>query len=172
MEDSDCTYGEDTGALPGGTFTSWVEDKVFAWSDSPTPARFASDLLCVAVIMATATLVGFAFLPFGMETCVVIIYVLAVLCASLLTVGRIHCVIASVVSVLLYNFMFVSPRFSFKAWGSAYPVTFAVMFAVSLVASSVAVTLRRELHASRLAYRRTRVVLEADKALRRCETAE
>ena len=172
MEDNDCTYGEDTGALPGGTFTSWVEDKVFAWSDSPTPARFTSDLLCVAVIMATATFVGFAFLPFGMETCIVIIYVLAVLCASLLTVRRIHCVIASVVSVLLYNFMFVSPRFSFKAWGSAYPVTFAVMFAVSLVASSVAVTLRRELHASRLAYRRTRVVLEADKALRRCETAE
>ena len=73
MEDNDCTYGEDTGALPGGTFTMWAEDKVFAWSDSPTPARFASDLLCVAAIMATATLVGFAFLPFGMETCVVII---------------------------------------------------------------------------------------------------
>ena len=148
----------------------WLKNKAFEWSDKPTPARNARDLLCTLLLMVVATLVGFVFHAFDMEACIVITYVLAVLCASLLTVGRVHCLFASAVSVLLYNYLFTTPRFSLTAWGTAYPATFAVMFVVGFVASAVAMSLRSELHASRVAYNRTRVILEADEALRRCTT--
>ena len=148
----------------------WLKNKAFEWSDKPTPARNARDLLCTLLLMVVATLVGFVFHAFDMEACIVITYVLAVLCASLLTVGRVHCLFASAVSVLLYNYLFTTPRFSLTAWGTAYPATFAVMFVVGFVASAVAMSLRSELHASRVAYNRTRVILDADEALRRCTT--
>ena len=149
---------------------SWLESKVFAWSDDPTPKRYAIDLACIFLFLVTATLVGFAFFAFDMEACIVVTYVLAVLCISLLTVKRAYCLVASALSALLYNYFFTTPRFSLTAWGRAYPATFAVMFAVALIASTVAMTLRRELHASHTAYRRTKIMLEADEAFRRCET--
>ena len=160
---------EPAASAPGA---SWLKSKAFAWSDNPTPARHARDLAATLLLMALATLVSLAFFAFKMEACIVITYVLAVLCASLLTAGRVYCLFASAVSVLLYNYFFTTPRFSLTAWGNAYPATFAVMFVVGLIASTVAMSLRSELHASREAYERTRVILEADEALRRCTTRE
>ena len=164
------TGTDDTMVGPSAPSANWLRNKAFAWSDDPTPARYARDFACTLLLMALATLVSLAFYAFRMEACIVITYVLAVLCASLLTVGRVHCLFASAFSVVLYNYFFTTPRFSLTAWGTAYPATFAVMFIVALVASTVAMTLRSELHASREAFNRTRVILEADRALRRCTT--
>ena len=167
---------ERRGQLGGGeraqTRISWFESKVFAWSDNPSPERYVFDFVCASLFLVLATLIGAAFFAFDMEACIVVTYVLAVLCISLLTVGRAYCFVASALSALLYNYFFTIPRFSLTAWGRAYPATFAVMFAVALIASTVAMTLRRELHASHTAYRRTKIILEADEAFRRCETRE
>lgn len=154
------------------SIVSWFEQRVFAWSDNPTPKRFATDTLIVFLTMLLATVLGVIFYSLDMEACIVITYVLAVLCVSLLTVGRLHCLVASALAVLFYNFFFTRPRFSLTAWGRTYPATFVVMFVVAFIASAVAVTLRREVHASQLAYRRTQIILEADEALRRCSTRE
>lgn len=154
------------------SIVSWFEQRVFAWSDKPTPKRFATDTLIVFLTMLLATVLGAIFYDLDMEACIVITYVLAVLCVSLLTVGRLHCLVASALAVLFYNFFFTRPRFSLTAWGRTYPATFVVMFVVAFIASAVAVTLRREVHASQLAYRRTQIILEADEALRRCSTRE
>ena len=164
--------GKSNGSVRSQTGISWFESKVFAWSDNPSPERHVFDFVCAFLFLVLATLIGDVFFAFDMEACIVITYVLAVLCISLLTVGRAYCFVASALSALLYNYFFTIPRFSLTAWGSAYPATFAVMFAVALVASTVAMTLRRELHASHMAYRRTKIILEADEVFRRCETRE
>ena len=121
--------------------------------------------------MLLATVLGAIFYNLDMEACIVITYVLAVLCVCLLTVGTPPLPRGPALAVLFYNF-FTLPRFSLTAWGRTYPATFVVMFVVAFIASAVAVTLRREVHASQLAYRRTQIILEADEALRRCSTRE
>ena len=77
------------------SIVSWFEQRVFAWSDNPTPKRFATDTLIVFLTMLLATVLGAIFYDLDMEACIVITYVLAVLCVSLLTVGRLHCLVAS-----------------------------------------------------------------------------
>ena len=106
------TGTDDTMVRPGAPSANWLRNKAFAWSDDPTPARYARDFACTLLLMALATLVSLAFYAFRMEACIVITYVLAVLCASLLTVGRVHCLFASAFSVVLYNYFFTTPRFS------------------------------------------------------------
>ena len=103
------------------SIVSWFEQRVFAWSDKPTPKRFATDTLIVFLTMLLATVLGAIFYDLDMEACIVITYVLAVLCVSLLTVGRLHCLVASALAVLFYNFFFTHPRFSLTAWGRTYP---------------------------------------------------
>ena len=80
--------GKSNGSVKSQTGISWFESKVFAWSDNPSPRRHMVDFACAFLFLVLATLIGDAFFAFDMEACIVITYVLAVLCISLLTVGR------------------------------------------------------------------------------------
>ena len=131
--------GKSNGSVRSQTGISWFENRAFAWSDNPSPERHVFDFVCASLFLVLATLVGAVFFAFDMEACIVVTYVLAVLCISLLTVGRVYCFVASALSALLYNYFFTIPRFSLTAWGSAYPATFAVMFcACSVIVSTLA----------------------------------
>ena len=143
---------------------------IFAWSDNPTPDRDLADLALDLTALAAATVIGLAFDALGLGTCVVIVYVLAVQVIALVTLRRIHCVLGSAAAVALYNFFFASPRHSLTAWGAAYPGTFAVMFVTALASSYLAMTLRREVHRSREAQRRSSVLLETNRLLQGCES--
>ncbi len=51
---------------------------------------------------------------------------LGVLITAILTKSKICWVLSSVASVLVFNFLFTEPKFSFLAYGSGYPVTFVL----------------------------------------------
>ena len=59
-------------------------------------------------------LLGFA------EANIITVYVLAVLIISVVTVNRIYSLIASVVSVLIFNFLFTYPKFTLHAVSDKY----------------------------------------------------
>ncbi len=141
----------------------------FGWSDSPSPSRDLTDIALGLAAMLVATLVGLAFDSFGLETCVVIAYVLAVQVTALFTLRRIHCLLESALAVALYNYFFTVPRHSLTAWGATYPGTFAVMFVGTLISSYAAMALRREVHRSREAQRRSTVMLQTNRLLQGCE---
>ena len=67
--------------------------------------------------------------------------------------GRGPSVLSSFLSVVLFDFCFVPPRFSFAVSDSQYLITFAVMLLVALVISSMTVNIR---HQARVAGRRER----------------
>ncbi len=142
----------------------------FDWSGDTTPGRDMGDLALALCALLVATLVGLAFDALGLDACIVIAYVLAVQVIALVTLRRIHCLLGSAIAVALYNFFFTSPRHSLTTWGAAYPGTFAVMFVAALVSSYVAMTLRREVHRSREAQRRSAVLLETNRLLQGCES--
>lgn len=130
-------------------------DGPFAWSDTPTPGRDLSDLAFGPCALFVATLVGMGFDALGMGTCVVIVYVVAVQVTALVTIRRLHCLLGSTLGVALYNYFFTSPRHSLTAVGAAYPGAFVVMFATALISSYAAMALRREVHRSHEAQRRS-----------------
>lgn len=143
-------------------------DGPFAWSDTPTPGRDLSDLAFCLCALFVATLVGMGFDALGMGTCVVIVYVVAVQVTALVTIRRLHCLLGSTLGVALYNYFFTSPRHSLTAVGAAYPGAFVVMFATALISSYAAMALRREVHRSREAQRRSSVMLETNRLLQGC----
>lgn len=143
-------------------------DGPFAWSDTPTPGRDLSDLAFGFCALFVATLVGLGFDALGLGTCVIIVYVVAVQVTALVTIRRLHCLLGSALSVVLYNYFFTSPRHSLTAVGAAYPGTLAVMFVTALISSYAAMALRREVHRSHEARRRSSVMLETNRLLQGC----
>lgn len=144
----------------------------FPWTDSPTPERDLCDFAFGAGLLAAATCLGFVLDAFGMDACIVICYVLIVQCVALVTIRRLHCVLTAALGVALYNFFFTTPRYSLSAWGSTYPATFAVMFAAAVASSYVALSLRREVHRSEEASRRSRELLVTNRLLQGCGDEE
>lgn len=143
--------------------------QLFAWSESPSLQRDLGDMVLDAILLALATALGTIFEAIGMHTCVVIIYVVAVQVIALVTIRRFHCLLSSVVAVLLYNFFFAVPRFSMTVWGKSTPATMTFMFIAAIITSYAALALRHEVHKSNEAVRRSRMMLETDRELQRCE---
>ena len=102
--------------------------------------EFLHSGLITAGILAVATGIGFLFQSLGFtEENIIIVYVLGVLVIAAITANRGWSIFASVFSVLLFNFLFTVPRFSFAAYASGYPVTFVIAFLAALIASNLAI---------------------------------
>ncbi len=89
----------------------------------------------------------------------VMVYLLAV---ALVTVrfGRTAGVVASFASVLLFDFFFVEPRFSFAVQDAQYLITFVVMLVVALLIATLTARLRREAELAAAREARTRALYQ------------
>lgn len=85
---------------------------------------------------------------------IVMLFVMTVVLVAV-KAGRRPAVLAAVVGVALFDFLFVPPRFSFAVTDAQYLLTFAVMLAVSLTVGQLTAGLRAQAHE---ADRRERVV--------------
>ena len=80
-------------------------------------------------ILLLATLLGMGFARLGFtEPNIITLYILGVLVISVITTNRAYSLVASIVSVLVFNFFFTVPQFTFRAYDKGYPVTFLIMF--------------------------------------------
>lgn len=90
-------------------------------------------------ILAAATLVGLLFSKLKIpEANIIAVYILGVLIISIITSSWMYSFLASVISVLAFNFLFTVPRFTLRAYDPSYPVTFGIMFLVALITGSLA----------------------------------
>jgi len=127
-----------------------------------------SDILKMLGVLLIATLVCFLFQRLGLnEANIITVYILSALVTSVVTSGRAFSLIGSLLSVLVFNFFFTEPRYSFEAYGMGYPVTFAVMFASALISSNLANRIKLQARQSALAASRTRTMLEMAQLLER-----
>ena len=102
-----------------------------------------SDILKSVAILVLSSCIGILFRYLGFaEANIITVYVLGVLVTSVVTKHRIYSLISSIVSVLVFNFLFTEPQFTFKAYGQGYPITFLIMFLAALLTSSLAVKLK------------------------------
>ena len=114
---------------------------------------------------------AFAYLDFS-EANIIMIYQLGVLVVAMVTSGRLYSLAASILSILIFNFFFTVPLFTFHFNDKSYLATFLVMFLVAFLSSSLTTRIKRQARlASRQAYR-TQVLLEASQTLQKAEGQE
>ena len=137
------------------------------------PSVSVLDLLKSALILAVSTLIGFLFYHLGFtEANIITLYILGVMLVSVSTKSSVCSFIASIVSVLTFNFFFTVPRFSLHAYDSAYPVTFLVMFLASLLTGSLASKLKSHAKRSAQVAWRTKLLFEANQTLQKASSQE
>jgi two-component system sensor histidine kinase KdpD len=107
----------------------------------------------LAVVMGCTTLDWLLFPAFEKAN-LVMVYLLGVTMVAMRG-ERIAALLASVLSVAAFDFVFVSPRFSFAVTDLEYLITFAVMLLVALVISTLTVRSRQQAEAARHRERRT-----------------
>lgn len=110
------------------------------WHASQTRQTWPSYAWAVAAC-GIATLIGTFMAPRFELSNIVMIFLLSVVLVGV-KFGRWPAVLAAFLSVILFDFFFVPPRFSFAVSDVQYLVTFAVMLAVALVIGQLTANLR------------------------------
>ena len=117
-------------------------------------SRRSAYLKSLAMVLLATAVCAVLFRVLG-STNLAMIYLLAVVWVAA-RVGRGPSVLAAVLSVALFDFLFVPPYFSFAVSDTQYLLTFSVMLTVSLVVSDLAAQGRRRAAVARHRERRMR----------------
>ncbi len=120
-------------------------------------------------ILAISTLFGFLLTDLNFViTNVIIIYILGVLVVAMLTGSRWYSLLASGLSVLIFNFFFTYPYFTLFS-EPGYVATFLVMFLVAVLGSSLTSRVKRQAVESAQKAYRTEVLLQTSQKLQKAE---
>ena len=131
------------------------------------------DLLLTVGLLAAATTVGWMFLRQGFASAnIIMVYLLGVLLTSAFTSGYTCGVLSAFLSVLLFNYFLTEPRLSLAAYGSKYPITFAVMLAAALLTGTLAAKLKAHARLSARDAYRTKLLFDMNRQLQKAETPE
>ncbi|OMF91518.1 sensor histidine kinase KdpD [Paenibacillus sp. FSL R7-0273] len=138
------------------------------------PQRFSlPDALKTLGILAVCTLIGLWFQYLGFrEANMIIVYILGVLLNAIVTSGRLYSAVNSVLSVLVFNYLFTEPYYSLVAADSGYPVTFLVMLTASFISSTLTTRIKEQARQNAQKAYRTEVLLETSRILQQAEDAE
>ena len=129
-------------------------------------------LICILLLIA-AVAVGLVFTMFGFsESNIITVFILCVLVISVMTASPLYSVVGSLASVLLFNWFFIEPRFSFHTYEPEYAVTFAIMLTSALITGTLANKLKsNSRQAAREAFR-AKVLFDTNQLLQNAETAQ
>ena len=113
------------------------------------------------------------FQKFGFdEANIITVFVLGVLVTAVITKHQIYSLISSIVSVLVFNFLFTEPQFTLQAYDQGYPVTFIIMFLAALLTGSLATQLKNHAKQSAQAAYRTKVLFDTNQILQQEKNQE
>ena len=131
------------------------------------------ELLLTAGILGIATAIGWVFFRLGFtDANIIAVYLLSVLLTSIFTSGYICGILASFLSVILFNYFLTEPRLSLLAYDSGYPVTFAIMLGVALLTGTLAAKLKAYAQLSARDAYRTKILFDTNQQLQKAATAE
>jgi two-component system sensor histidine kinase KdpD len=116
---------------------------------SRTRAGWRSAYLLSVPVVAVATAVAMSLSRQMTPSDLTMIYLVGVVFAAV-RLGRGPSMLASLLSVVAFNFFFVPPRFTLSVWDSRYLLTFLVMLAVGALIGSLAGRLRMQAQAARV----------------------
>ena len=103
---------------------------------------------------------------------IILIYIMAVLLTAYTTGSRIYSILASILTVFVFNFFFVKPYYSLTAYISDYYITFLIMFLVAFWGSSIAQKVKEQSRLSSLKAYRTEIMLEMSQKLQQSQSID
>lgn len=119
-----------------------------------------------AAALIASTLLGYLFSRLGFsEANIITVYILGVLITAVITSQRFYSLVSSVISVLLFNFLFTDPRFTLNAYGAGYPATFVIMFVSAFLTSSLAVRMKQSAKKSAETAYRTKILFDTNQLI-------
>ena len=119
-----------------------------------------------AASVAIATLLGLAIYGMGMAGSIVLmLYLLVALLFATRADGFFFAVLASLGSMLAYNFFFTAPRFTLHAYGLNSSFVFVFLLLGTLLATSLAVRMKSQTESSARRAYRMEVLLESSRAI-------
>lgn len=158
----------DVHIIPDSASSGFYRERNVRKNPSPSFSLSLLDVAKSVLILCLATIIGTAFSKLGFtEANIITVYILGVLIISVMTGARGYSLVSSAVSVLVFNFFFTVPRFTFMAYDKGYPVTFLIMFVAALLTSSLAVKLKTQAKQASQAAFRTKVLLDTNQLLQK-----
>jgi two-component system sensor histidine kinase KdpD len=125
------------------------------------------------LLLAGATGIGFLFDHVGFsEANIITVYILSVLLTAILTTARWCSLVSALVSVLVFNFFFTDPRFTFNIYDPGYAATFFIMFMAALITGNLAMQIKTHaVQEADTAYR-TKVMFDTNQSLQKASGKE
>ena len=131
---------------------------------------FATDTLKSTAILILSSLVGMIFQNFGFdEANIITVFILGVLVTAVITKHQIYSLISSIVSVLVFNFLFTEPQFTLQAYDQGYPVTFIIMFLAAFLTGSLAIRIKNQAKQAAQSAYRTKVLFDTSQLLQQAK---
>lgn len=128
------------------------------------------DMIKTLLILVACILLGMLFEKVGMrESNIIMVFILGVLVSAMVTQGRTYSVVASVISVITFNFFFTNPRFSLESYDPGYPITFVIMLLAAIMSSSMTIRVKRQAKGSASQAYRTQILLDTSRRLQRAK---
>lgn len=107
------------------------------------------DILKAVAIMTMSTVISMLLNKFGLsEANTIMAYILGVIIIYIVTTGYLIGIISSIIEVVLFNYLFVSPRLSLIFYDKNYLATFFIMTIVSFIIGSLTTKIQKEAYAS------------------------
>lgn len=124
------------------------EDDIFSFqrqNGQSNTSKFIKNMAFMVVIMSLCTLFSMFLDRMGnIESDIVMVYLLGITFFSYLASGYWYSFLASICGVLLYNFFFTEPYFTFQVYRHDYLITFFIMFVVGLFTSMLTIKIKLE----------------------------
>ncbi|UEX90141.1 sensor histidine kinase [Staphylococcus ratti] len=134
-------------------FTSWLQFQTV-------------DLMKLILIMTICTVISLVMYEYNLnESNTITIYMLGVILSALWIRSKLNVLLSSISAVLMFNYFFTTPRFSFEAYREDYPTTFTVMFICGMIMSTVVRKVTEQTKVAKEKTYRTEVLLETNKLL-------
>ncbi len=128
----------------------------FSWQDG----------LKTLLIIVAATFISLIFQALNIsDQNIIMVYILSVLIISRVTVGYLYGVLASGLTVLVFNYFFTIPYYTLHAIQEGYPITFVIMLLVALITSALTVRIKTQARLAVEREHRTEVLYEINKKL-------
>lgn len=137
-----------------------------ARNESRSPSLWNwSEYLQTAAVVSLSTLVGWIFSLLQLaESNIVMVFLLGVTFVAA-RLGRGPAVVAAIASVLLFDFCFVRPFFSFAVGDAQYLLMFSVMLTIGLLISALTARIQQQLKLSQQQERRTAALFRLTRQL-------
>ncbi|MEN2667568.1 ATP-binding protein [Listeria aquatica] len=125
-----------------------------------------NDTFKMLVALILATLVSEVLLHLGIgDQNIIMVYILAIVILSRITTGYLYGIIGSFFAVLMFNFFFMNPLYTFDTIQAGYPITYGIMLIVALTTSALTVRIKNFAKQAVIREKHTEILYELNRKL-------